>query len=142
MQSIESIACDSCGIRIRKVRPCTSKWIITVDKGLLPLHVAADSQEQIMTADERLSLVRAIWQVYPEAVNTMHKEYQLPPFALPVIPNYSYPSLEDSRLYSGLSTTSLMLRQQPEMLSVAISQCTNAKEEVKRPTKRLRSGSI
>ena len=111
-------------------------------KGLLPLHVAADSQEQIMTADERLSLVRAIWQVYPEAVNTMHKEYQLPPFALPVIPNYSYPSLEDSRLYSGLSTTFLMLRQQPEMLSVAISQCTNAKEEVKRPTKRLRSGSI
>ena len=117
-------------------------------KGLLPLHIVADSQRNnFITANKRLSLVHTIWEAYPEAANTMDNEYNLPAFALPVRGKgekdpYSYNGDDkyDDPEYTGMSSTFFLLRQQPEMLSVAIAQYTiaDSDEEAKPPSKRPR----
>ena len=117
-------------------------------KGLLPLHIVADAQRNnFITANKRLSLVRSIWEAYPEAANTMDNEYNLPAFALPVRGKgekgpYSYnrDDNHDDPEYTGMSSTFFLLRQQPEMLSVAIAQCTiaDSDEEANPPSKRPR----
>ena len=115
-------------------------------QGLLPLHLAADFQGPYIRAHERLSLVRTIWQAYPEAANVIDKKHLLPPFALPARGErekdrcrYDSYFPEEDPEYSGTSTTFFLLRQQPEMLSVAIAQCSNADlKETERPTKRSR----
>eukprot|EP00571_Detonula_confervacea_P013011 CAMPEP_0172307746 /NCGR_PEP_ID=MMETSP1058-20130122/8531_1 /TAXON_ID=83371 /ORGANISM="Detonula confervacea, Strain CCMP 353" /LENGTH=526 /DNA_ID=CAMNT_0013019995 /DNA_START=27 /DNA_END=1607 /DNA_ORIENTATION=+ len=106
----------------------------TDEKGLLPLHIAADALRlEHSHKKERLSLVRTIWQAYPDAASHIDKETRLPVFALPVRdkddgtrPGYL---IDD-----GISSAFFLLRQRPEIIAIACSGTDkNATSEATEP---------
>lgn len=103
------------------------------DDGLLPLHIAADSQQvKDLTDKDRLNLVRIIWNTYPEAAEVIEKTTALPPFALAVRSKDKEAEEEEEELrieteHQSLSTSFFLLKQFPEVLSEYIhSDGTNS----------------
>ena len=111
------------------------------DEGRLPLHIVSDAQGIRLTDENRLNLLRIVWNAYPDAAEKLDGKSGLPPFALAVrgededtIKEYTKynPDLVkidemDRRLkrlgvkdvcYTiSLSSSFFLLRQQPDIIS-------------------------
>jgi len=54
------------------------------DEGRLPLHIVSDAQGIRLTDENRLNLLRIVWNAYPDAAEKLDFKSGLPPFALAV----------------------------------------------------------
>ena len=111
------------------------------DEGRLPLHIVSDAQGKRLTDENRLDLLRIVWNAYPDAAEKLDGKTSLPPFALAVrgkdeetVKEYTQNANPDAikfeKMFSGLGdmfdmdfsyTTSLsssffLLKQHPDIL--------------------------
>jgi len=99
------------------------------DKGILPLHIAADMNKlKCIAEEERFELVRRIWNAYPDAAGIMDKETGLPPFALSMREIENTRKNKYSEIECCLSSAFFLLRKQPEILSEYIASGEKANQ--------------
>jgi len=95
-------------------------------EGVLPLHLVCNPNRVNLHDDQRVKLVRSIWEAYPEASEVVDHCEGLPPFAVAAISTYEeWPQgLEKTcPLYdpSDISSSFFLLRENPAILSKSLN---------------------